>query len=103
MAMPLAFTYFHPQNLDIQIYSRLTNHKAIYMVKITFDLDENLNEKFRKTIASTKGLYRGAIQEALIESIHLWISSTKKRKGKSNKKTISKNENKDNDEIINNV
>ena len=52
------------------------------MVKITFELDNNLNEKFRKTIASSKGLYRGAIQEALIEAINLWIKSTKTKKRK---------------------
>ena len=52
------------------------------MVKITFELDNNLNDKFRKTIASSKGLYRGAIQEALIEAINLWIKSTKTKKRK---------------------
>ena len=65
------------------------------MVKLTFELDNNLNDKFRKTIASSKGLYRGAIQEALIEAINLWIKSTKTKKEK-----ISKNEIKNN-EIIN--
>ena len=53
------------------------------MVKITFELDNNLNDKFRKTIASSKGLYRGAIQEALIEAINLWIKSTKTKKEKN--------------------
>ena len=56
------------------------------MVKITFELDNNLNDKFRKTIASSKGLYRGAIQEALIEAINLWIKSTKTKKKKISKK-----------------
>ena len=62
------------------------------MVKITFELDNNLNDKFRKTIASSKGLYRGAIQEALIEAINLWIKSTKTKKEKISKKEIEKNE-----------
>lgn len=62
------------------------------MVKITFELDNNLNDKFRKTIASSKGLYRGAIQEALIEAINLWIKSTKTKKEKISKKKIKKNE-----------
>ena len=61
------------------------------MVKITFELDNNLNDKFRKTIASSKGLYRGAIQEALIEAINLWIKSTKTKKEKISKKEIKKN------------
>ena len=56
------------------------------MVKITFELDNNLNDKFRKTIASSKGLYRGAIQQALIEAINLWIKSTKTKKEKISKK-----------------
>jgi len=60
------------------------------MVKITFELDNNLNEKFRKTIASSKGLYRGAIQEALIEAINLWIKSTKTKKERISKKEIVK-------------
>lgn len=62
------------------------------MVKITFDLDNNLNDKFRKTIASSKGLYRGVIQEALIEAINLWIKSTKTKKEKIFKKEKKKNE-----------
>ena len=74
------------------------------MVKITFDLDGNLNKKFRKTIALTKGVYRGAIQQALIEAINLWIKSTKIRREKINKKTTNKNENnKSNEERINNL
>ena len=62
------------------------------MVKITFELENNLNDKFRKTIASSKGLYRGAIQEALIEAINLWIKSTKTKKEKVSKKEIKRNE-----------
>ncbi|HJU59132.1 MAG TPA: hypothetical protein VJ583_05240 [Nitrososphaeraceae archaeon] len=73
------------------------------MVKITFDLDKNLNKKLRKTIASSKGLYRGAIQEALIEAIHLWITSTKGKRERINKKTSINENNKDNDEKINDL
>jgi hypothetical protein len=62
------------------------------MVKITFELERNLNDKFRKTIASSKGLYRGAIQEALIEAINLWIKSTKTKKEKVSKEEIKRNE-----------
>ena len=60
------------------------------MVKITFELDENLNEKFRKKIAISKGLYRGAIQEALIEAIILWNKSNTQRKEKVKNSTIQK-------------
>jgi hypothetical protein len=95
--------FYFIQDRDIEIYVSLTNHKTIYLVKITFDSDKNLNEKLRKTIASSKGLYRGAIQEALIEAIHLWITSTKGRRDKI-KKTSNKNENnKDNDKKLNDL
>jgi hypothetical protein len=62
------------------------------MVKITFELDHQLNDKFRKTIASSKGLHRGVIQEALIEAINLWIKSTKNKKEQRSKKENKKNE-----------
>ena len=57
------------------------------MVKITFEIDDKLNDKFRKMIATNKGFYRGAIQEALIEAINDWI---KKKKG--TKKKIKQHE-----------
>ena len=63
------------------------------MAKITFEIDDKLNQKFRKTIASSKGLYRGAIQEALIESINLWIKYTKTQKLELTKKEIKLNDN----------
>ncbi|HET7643899.1 MAG TPA: hypothetical protein VFK40_10355 [Nitrososphaeraceae archaeon] len=62
------------------------------MAKITFEIDDKLNQKFRKTIASSKGLYRGAIQEALIESINLWIKHSKIQKSEPTKKEIKLNE-----------
>ncbi len=57
------------------------------MVKITFELDDTLNEKFRKVIVTKKGLYRGAIQESIIEAIKDWI-----KKKKDNKKETAKKE-----------
>jgi hypothetical protein len=55
------------------------------MVKITFELEDKLNEKFRKVIVTKKGLYRGVIQESIIEAINDWI-----RKKQDNKKKIAK-------------
>lgn len=55
------------------------------MVKITFELNEKLNNKFRKAIVTNKGLYRGAIQEALIEAINDWIIKKKSIKRNSKK------------------
>ena len=56
------------------------------MVKITFELDDTLNEKFRKVIVTKKGLYRGAIQESIIEAINDWIKKKKVNKKKTAKK-----------------
>jgi len=55
------------------------------MVKITFELEASLNQKFRKVIVAKKGLYRGAIQESIIEAINDWIKK-KKRITKQTKK-----------------
>jgi hypothetical protein len=58
------------------------------MVKITFELEDTLNEKFRKVIVTKKGLYRGAIQESIIEALNDWM---KKKKNKvDNKKKPGK-------------
>ena len=36
-------------------------------------IDDKLEERFRKTIADTKGLRKGNISDALAEAIELWI------------------------------
>jgi hypothetical protein len=56
------------------------------MVKITFELEDTLNEKFRKIIVTKKGLYRGAIQESIIEAISDWMKKKKENKKKTSKK-----------------
>ena len=58
------------------------------MVKITFELEDTLNEKFRKVIVTKKGLYRGAIQESIIEAINDWMK--KKKNKEDNKKNQQK-------------
>jgi hypothetical protein len=58
------------------------------MVKITFELENTLNEKFRKVIVTKKGLYRGAIQESIIEAINDWMK--KKKNKEDNKKNQEK-------------
>jgi hypothetical protein len=58
------------------------------MVKITFELEDALNEKFRKVIVTKKGLYRGAIQESIIEAINDWMK--KKKNKEDNKKNQEK-------------
>lgn len=58
------------------------------MVKITFELEDKLNDKFRKVIVTKKGLYRGVIQESIIEAINDWI----RKKQDNKKKTAKKDE-----------
>jgi len=59
------------------------------MVKITFELEDKLNEKFRKVIVTKKGLYRGVIQESIIEAINDWIRKKQDNKKKQAKKDES--------------
>ncbi len=61
------------------------------MVKITFELEDTLNEKFRKVIVTKKGLYRGAIQESIIEALNDWMKK-KKNKEDNKKKPVKKDE-----------
>jgi hypothetical protein len=68
------------------------------MVKITFELEDTLNEKFRKVIVTKKGLYRGAIQESIIEAITDWMK--KKKNKEDNKKRPAKKD--ESNTIINN-
>lgn len=44
-----------------------------------FTLDNDLDEKFRKTIAAVKGLHRGVIQEALEEAVQEWIKQQRRK------------------------
>jgi hypothetical protein len=69
------------------------------MVKITFELEDTLNEKFRKVIVTKKGLYRGVIQESIIEAINDWMKKKKKNKEDNRKKPAKKDES---NTIINN-
>jgi hypothetical protein len=47
----------------------------MYMSRMNVVIDDKLEERFRKTIADTKGLRKGNISEALEEAIDLWIRS----------------------------
>jgi hypothetical protein len=50
------------------------------MTKITFELKDELDEKFRKVVADRKGLHKGVIGEALEEAIRMWIEQEAKRR-----------------------
>lgn len=43
------------------------------MTRMNVVIDDKLEERFRKTIADTKGLRKGNISDALEEAIELWI------------------------------
>jgi hypothetical protein len=49
-------------------------------------IDDKLEERFRKTIADTKGLHKGNISEALEEAIEAWIEQRAIELSKSGKK-----------------
>jgi len=50
------------------------------MTKITFEIKEDLDDKFRKAVAVRKGIRKGVIGQALEEAIEDWI---KQKKGNS--------------------
>ena len=60
------------------VYMQINNMK-----KITFEIEDDLDDKFRKAIAVTKGIRKGVIGEALEEAITEWLAMQKKR-GKNN-------------------
>jgi len=57
------------------------------MGKITFSIDDALEQKFRTSIGHRKGFRKGVLEEALTEAIELWLKfgsqSRLRSKGKS--------------------
>lgn len=51
------------------------------MTKMIFDIDNELEEEFRKAIAEKKGLHKGVIKESMEEAIKLWMKEQGKKKG----------------------
>lgn len=47
--------------------------------KWIFEMDKDLDERFRQAIAKKKGLHRGVIRKALAEAIEDWISKSSKK------------------------
>jgi len=54
------------------------------MVKITFELDEPTDNSLRLLIGR-EGFKRGALQDAIVEAIQMWISFKLKEIGRENK------------------
>jgi hypothetical protein len=67
------------------------------MQKITFELDRKFDDKFRSTVAQTKGLRQGVLQETFMEEISYWIEThnaniSSTGTSKNNMRRIDKNE-----------
>lgn len=50
------------------------------MTKMIFEIDEDLEIRFRKTVADVKGLHKGVIKESLEEAVETWIKEQSKKK-----------------------
>jgi hypothetical protein len=46
------------------------------MGKITFVMPDDMEEKFRKAVAITKGLHKGSLGTALTEAAKMWIKNS---------------------------
>lgn len=50
------------------------------------EIEDELDERFRKAIVERKGLHRGVIKEAFEEAIELWIEQEADRRTRHEKK-----------------
>ena len=48
------------------------------MTRLVVDIDDGLNEAFRKKIIARKGFGKGKLKESLIEAIEQWITNGRK-------------------------
>jgi len=47
-------------------------------VKEIVEIDKELDDDFRATIAQTKGLHKGVLRDSFQEAVRLWIKEQKK-------------------------
>ncbi len=52
------------------------------MAKMIFEMDNDLEQKIRKTVADIKGLHKRVIKESLEEAIQEWMNNRIKPKVK---------------------
>jgi hypothetical protein len=48
--------------------------------KWTVLVNDNLDERFRKTVFETKGMHKGNLTEAIEEAMNCWIKQQEKKK-----------------------
>ena len=60
------------------------------MVKVIFELDNELESKFRQKVMDRKGLRKGVIKEAFEEATRLWVTLDKEEIDKLVKKYLPK-------------
>ena len=48
------------------------------MTQMNFNIDDQLDEEFRKIVFKTKGMKKGVLLEALEEAVKLWIKEKEK-------------------------
>jgi hypothetical protein len=52
-------------------------------VKTTVEIEQGLDERFRKAVIERKGFHKGVLGEAVEEAISLWVQTdTKPKKAK---------------------
>ncbi|MDG6991534.1 MAG: hypothetical protein JRM99_09005 [Nitrososphaerota archaeon] len=49
-------------------------------VKTTIEIEEGLDEQFRKAVIERKGFHKGVLGEAVEEAISLWVQTDSKPK-----------------------
>jgi hypothetical protein len=64
----------HATTYMIAFYNNQLYRTVFVMGKILISLDDDLEDKFRKTVGARIGVKRGALAEALEEAIKLWIT-----------------------------
>lgn len=50
--------------------------------KLTVQINDNLDKKFRETVFKKKGMHKGNIQEAIEEALELWTTTNSDKEKK---------------------
>lgn len=52
---------------------------SVLMVKTTIELSDEIDQKFRQSVAIKKGMRKGALGEALEEAVNVWLDPEAQR------------------------